>query len=127
MPEHDPPRSERLAARMKEEAAYKAACDEATRVVERWKAEVASGSLILWSPTIQAAIMAGMPWLNVYCPGCKTIRAIDIRTIDRHPLASLVSLVIGLRCTWCPGSAPMPVAAGLHALPPAARYKSTLG
>ena len=29
--------------------------------------------------------MAGMPWLDVYCPGCKTIRTIDIRTIDRHP------------------------------------------
>ena len=75
-------------------------------MVERWKAEVASGSVILGSPTIQAAIMAGMPWLDIYCPGCKTIRSIDIRTIDRHPLASLVSLVLGLRC--CCGSSSPP-------------------
>jgi len=111
---------------MREEANYKAACDEATRVVERWKAEVASGSLILWSPTIQAAIMAGMPWLDVYCPGCKTIRTIDIRAIDRHPLASLVSLVLGLRCSWCLGSAPMPVVVGLHPAPPAVRRTESI-
>jgi hypothetical protein len=35
-------------------------------------------------------------WLDVYCPGCHTCRAIDIRTIDRHPLASVGSLVLGL-------------------------------
>jgi hypothetical protein len=39
--------------------------------------------------------MAGMPWLDVYCPGCRTSRAIDIRTIDRHPLASVGGLVMG--------------------------------
>jgi hypothetical protein len=113
-----------MAVYMRARAADKAARDEAVRVVERWKAEVkmahshiASGKIILWSPTIQAAIMAGMPWLDVYCPGCKTTRAIDIRTIDRHPHASLVSLVLGLRCSWCPGFAPMPVVVGLHQVP----------
>jgi hypothetical protein len=40
--------------------------------------------------------------------------------VDRPPIASLVSLVTGLRCSWCPGSAPMPIIVGLHALPPAA-------
>jgi hypothetical protein len=30
-----------------------------------------------------------MPWLDVYCPGCGTSRAIDLRTVDRHPLASV--------------------------------------
>jgi hypothetical protein len=48
-------------------------------------------------------------WMDVYCPGCRTGVAIDIRTIDRHPLASVGSLVLGLRCSLCPGSAPMPV------------------
>jgi hypothetical protein len=27
--------------------------------------------------------------------------------------------VLGLRCSWCPGTAPMPKLIGLHALPPA--------
>src|ERR1700730_5817186 len=45
-----------------------------------------------------------MPWLDVYWPGCRTSRAIDIWTLDRHPLASVGML--GLRCSRCPGSAP---------------------
>ncbi len=48
-------------------------------------------------------------WLDRLLPGRRTSRAIDIRTIDRHPLASVGSLVLGLRCSFCPGSAPMPV------------------
>jgi hypothetical protein len=52
-------------------------------------------------------------------------RAIDIRPLDRHPLATVGSLVIGLRCSMCRG-APLPVIRGLHAHPPAATYTSTL-
>jgi hypothetical protein len=71
---------------------------------------------MLWSPTIRAALVAGTPWLDVFCPGCVTSRAIDLRTVDRHPLASVGTLVLGLRCSWCPGSAPMPKLLGLFAL-----------
>jgi hypothetical protein len=63
---------------------------------------------MLWSPAIRAALVAETPWLDVFCPGCGTSRAIDLRTVDRHPLASVGTLVLGLRCSWCPGSAPMP-------------------
>ena len=63
---------------------------------------------MLWSPTIRAALLAGTPWLDVFSPGCGTSRAIDLRTVDRHPLASVGTMVLGLRCSWCPGSAPMP-------------------
>ena len=61
-----------------------------------------------------------------FLPRLDTSRAIDIRTIDRHPLASVGSLVLGLRCSWCPGSAPIPRITGLHALPPAVRHTATL-
>jgi hypothetical protein len=71
-------------------------------------------------------IAAGTPWLDVYCPGCRTSRAIDVRTLDRHPLASVGSLVIGLRCSWCPGNALMPMLTGLHAPPPAARWSKNM-
>jgi hypothetical protein len=108
-------------------AEAEAAVAEARRVVERWNAALAAGRGSLWSPTIRCATTAGMPWLDVYCPGCRTSRAIDIRTIDRHPLASVGSLVLGLRCSWCPGSAPMPMITGLHACPPAvSRKQSTM-
>jgi hypothetical protein len=50
-----------------------------------------------------------------------TSRAIDLRTVDRHPLASVGTLVLGLRCSWCSGTAPMPKLLGLYALPPARR------
>src|SRR5258708_5280831 len=110
--------AERAGEVMEGGGAEGAARKEAVHVVERWNAERSP----LWSPTIRCAVVAGTPWLDVYCPGCRTIRAIDIHTLDRHPLASVGSLVIGFRCSWCPGSAPMPVLTGLHAVLPAARW-----
>jgi hypothetical protein len=38
---------------------------------------------MLWSPTIRAALVAGTPWLDVFCPGCGFSKALDLRTIDR--------------------------------------------
>src|SRR5215831_18430215 len=114
---HDPTRMDRDAAYMRARAAEQAAQDEAVSVVERWNAALSAGRGALWSPTIRCAVLAGMPWLDVYCPGCKTSRAIDIRTLDRHPLASVGSLLLGLRCSWCLGSAPVPVITGLQASP----------
>lgn len=103
-----------MLATWRSRAEQKAAREEAQRVIERWNGALAAGRGALWSPTIRAALMAGTPWLDVFCPGCQTSRAIDIRTIDRHPLASVGSLVLGLRCTWCNGTAPMPRIIGLH-------------
>jgi hypothetical protein len=94
-----------IAVSLRSSAADAAARDEARRVIERWNRDLAAGRDMWWSLTIRAALVAGMPWLDVHCPGCGTIRAPDIRTIDRHPLASVGSLVLGLRCSWCGGSA----------------------
>ena len=113
-----------MRATMRAHTDEQAARDEAIRVVDRWNRALAAGRGALWSLTIRCALTAGTPWLDVYCPGCRTSRAIDIRTIDRHPLASVGSLVLGLRCSWCPGAAPMPVITGLYALPPAAAHES---
>jgi hypothetical protein len=98
---------------------------EAEAVIQRWNDQLGLGRDMLWSPTIRGALLAGTPWLDVFCPGCGTNRAIDLRTIDRHPLASVGTLVLGLRCSWCPGSAPMPKLVGLFALPPPARRAQT--
>jgi hypothetical protein len=88
--------------------ADRAARVEAEAVIQRWNDQLSRGRDMLWSPTIHAALLAGTPWLDVFCPGCGTSPAIDLRTIDRHPLASVGTLVLGLRCSWCPGTAPMP-------------------
>jgi hypothetical protein len=90
-------------------------------VIERWNEQLATSRDMLWSPTIRAALIAGTPWLDVFCPGCGTSRAIDLGTVDRHPLASVATLVLGLRCSWCPETAPMPRILGLYALPPVAK------
>jgi hypothetical protein len=100
---------------------------EAKGVVDRWNEQLAAGREMLWSPTIRAALIASTPWLDIYCPGCGTSRALDLRKVDRHPLASVGTLVLGLRCSWCPGSAPMPKILGLHALPPAATAVGSMG
>src|ERR1700730_2963826 len=74
-----------------------AARAEAERVVERWNRAIEMGRDVWWSPTIRAAIVAGTPWLDVYCPGCNTSRVIDIRTIDRVPdgIPTLIDLYRG--------------------------------
>jgi hypothetical protein len=71
----------------------RAARADAKTVVDRWNEQLAAGRDMLWSPTIRAALLAGTPWLDVFCPGCGTSRAIDLRTIDRHPMASVGTLV----------------------------------
>src|SRR5580704_7428334 len=101
----------------KRQVAGAAARAEAKAVIERWNEQLAAGRDMLWAPTIRAALLAGTPWLDVFCPGCGTGRAIDLRTLDRHPLASVGTLVLGLRCSWCPGSAPIPKLLGLYSLP----------
>jgi hypothetical protein len=47
--------------------------------------------------------------------------SLDLQTIDRHPLASVGRLVLGVRCTWCGGAAPMRKITGLYAMPVAPR------
>jgi hypothetical protein len=40
------------------------------------------------------------------CPGCGTSRTIDLHMVDRDPPASVGTLMLGMRCSWCPDSAP---------------------
>ena len=74
-----------IAINAKRQVADAAARAEAKAVVERWNDQLAASRDMLWSPTIRAALIAGTPWLDVFCPGCGTSRAIDLRTVDRHP------------------------------------------
>jgi hypothetical protein len=57
--------------------------NEAEAVIQCWNEQLALGRDMLWSPTIRAALLAVTPWLDVFCPGCGTSRAIDLRTLDR--------------------------------------------
>jgi hypothetical protein len=110
-----------ITAGMRRSAVEREKIEHARGVVERWNDAIAAGRDIWWSPTIRAAIVADMPFAEIYCPGCRTRRNLDLRTLDRHPLASVGSLVLGLRCSWCPGFAPMPKIMGhpCRVFPPA--------
>ena len=41
---------------------------DAKAVVGRWNEQLAAGRDMLWSPTIRAALLAGMPWLDMRGP-----------------------------------------------------------
>jgi hypothetical protein len=61
---------------------------------------------MLFSPTIGAAIAARHWFLWVRCPACRTIQAIDLRTLDRHRDAAVTSLIPSLSCRSCRPNAP---------------------
>jgi hypothetical protein len=61
---------------------------------------------MLFSPTIGAAVAAGYWFVWVHCPACRTINAVDLRTLDRHPDAAVTSLIPALSCRPCRPNAP---------------------
>jgi hypothetical protein len=65
-----------ISVRAKRQVADAAARAEAKAVIDRGTSS-SSPRDMLWSPTIRAALIAGTPWLDVFCPGCGTSRAID--------------------------------------------------
>jgi hypothetical protein len=69
----------------------------ARKVEEIWNAR----SDLFFYPTIRAAITAGCPWLDYMCPACCRIGEIDLRQVDRHPDASISSLIQELSCRSC--------------------------
>jgi hypothetical protein len=93
-----------MQAGFKRDAAERAARGEAEAVIQRWNDHLVLSRDVLWSPTIRAALIAGTPWLDVFCLGSGTSRAIDLRKVDRHLLASVATLVLGLRCFLVPGN-----------------------
>jgi hypothetical protein len=69
---------------------------------------------MLFTPTIGAAIAARYWFLWVRCPACRTINAIDLRTLDRHHDAAVTSLIPALvlplvpaECAVCRTGAPV--------------------
>ena len=109
----------RMMARFADSVEERAQRERARAVVKRWNSELVACDLSLWSPSIRAALIAGMPWIEVLCPACATIGAVNLSLIDRHPEAGVASLVLGLTCSRCGPYAPMPRLLGLHASRPA--------
>src|SRR4051812_6361398 len=55
-----------------------------------------------WYPTIGAALLAELPVIDFVCPACRVRGHLDLRTIDRHPHATIgVVLIPQISCTRC--------------------------
>ena len=80
--------------------------EDAERLVEAWNERQAKRMPMLFSPTIGAAITASYWFLWVRYPACRTINAIDLRTLDRHRDAAVTSLITALSCRSCRPNAP---------------------
>jgi hypothetical protein len=96
---------ERAAARTAAEAERKAVAD-AQKIVAVWNARQAGGRALWFYPTIGAAIAAGVPWLTYSCPACQQVGCIDLRTPDRHPGASISSIIPSVSCRRCSPNSP---------------------
>jgi hypothetical protein len=75
--------------------------DDAERLIAAWNERQARRMLMLFSPTIGAAIAARYWFLWIRCPACRTINAIDLRTLDRHRDAAVTTLIPALSCRSC--------------------------
>jgi hypothetical protein len=80
--------------------------EDAKRLIAAWNERQGIGAPMIFSPTIGAAIAAGYWFLWVRCPACRTINAIDLRTLDRHQDAAVTSLISSLSCRSCRPNAP---------------------
>jgi|SRR5262245_37275632 len=96
----------REAQRRKQDESQQADIAEAVQIIEAWNDRLVSGRRALFSLTIGAATIAGYRWLTVLCPSCGTLKDIDLAKIDRHPDASIMSLIPELSCRNCRPNAP---------------------
>ncbi len=79
--------------------------EDAEWLIGAWNERQAKRMPMLFSPTIGAAV-ARHWFLWVRCPACRTIQAVDLRTLDRHRDAAVTSLISSLSCRSCRPNAP---------------------
>ena len=54
-----------------------------------------------WSPMVGVAVAAKFFFLDVYCPGCRQLKQVDLRTLDRQERTTLHGLIPLLSCQSC--------------------------
>jgi hypothetical protein len=106
-----PIRGDILREAAEKEAANRRATDaqvleDAERLIAAWNERQVRRMPMLFLPTIGAAVAARYWFLWVRCPACRTINAIDLRALDRHPDAAVTSLIPALSCRSCRPNAP---------------------
>jgi hypothetical protein len=74
--------------------------------VTRWNSEMRKRRRPRYSPMIGVALDARFYFLDVYCPGCRQSKQIDLRKLDRHPQTTLETLIPSLSCRNCQPNPP---------------------
>jgi hypothetical protein len=89
-----------IAVNAKRQVADAAARGEAQGVIERWNEHLAASRDMLWSPTIRAALIAGTPWLDVFCePGDRSAKGRPPSSrVGRHAGARAAVLLVPGNC-----------------------------
>jgi hypothetical protein len=78
----------------------------ACRLIDLWNRRLERGDVPLHYPTLTAAVRAGRTTLTFRCPACDLIGEADVRAFDRHPHASISSLIPALTCPRCTPNGP---------------------
>jgi phage FluMu protein Com len=84
-------------------------------LAESWNERMwADGGPIDPSPTIDQAVNAGSPWLEIECSRCKTKRDVDLAALRHPPTTFVHDLASRLRCSKCAKAGRRPPAALLQ-------------
>jgi hypothetical protein len=75
-------------------------------LVATWNVRVIRHSPVWFFPTIRAALIARRFYFGCLCPGCGQRGSVDLRRVNRHPDASLESLIPMLSCQRCSPNPP---------------------
>jgi hypothetical protein len=94
---------ESRAARRQHDAAQRALCVDA---VVAWNRLMERRRKPPWSPSLGVVLAAEFYFLDVWCEGCRQLKQVDLRTLDRHPQTTLYGLIPKLSCTSCRPSPP---------------------
>ncbi len=70
--------------------------EDAERLIAAWNERQAPRMPLLFPPTIGAALAARYWFIWLRCPACRTIKAVDLRTLDRLRDAGVTSLIPAL-------------------------------
>lgn len=107
-------RQKREAARHSELAAALRGARAAKLAVALWNVRVLAPPPLAFYPTFRAALTAKRFFLACRCPACRTTGCIDLRTIDRHPDASIESIIPQISCGRCVPNPPLAKIIGLR-------------
>src|SRR5258705_10038783 len=90
----------------------------AMRIVDLWNKRAQAGRPVSFFPTVETAIAAKIPMVDVHCPACQTIGSVDLRKLDVHPMMAISGLIPRLSCRRCCPNPPFAKLAGLRGGPP---------